>query len=149
MRCLYFQSGFGRRFSPVEQVIQIGAPKGVARMLQRAGRSGHQPGAVSRIFCVPAHALELVEFAAVREAIGRGEMESRVPLEHPLDVLAQHLVTLALGGGFREAEALAEVRSAYSYRNLHPDDWNWVLDFITRGGNSLRAYPEYQKVRQD
>lgn len=138
----------GVDFSPVQQVIQIGAPKGVARMLQRAGRSGHQPGAVSRIFCVPAHALELVEFAAVREAIGRGEMESRVPLEHPLDVLAQHLVTLALGGGFREAEALAEVRSAYSYRNLHPDDWNWVLDFITRGGNSLRAYPEYQKVQQ-
>ena len=139
----------GVDFSPVEQVIQIGAPKGVARMLQRAGRSGHQPGAVSRIFCVPAHALELVEFAAVREAIGRGEMESRVPWEHPLDVLAQHLVTLALGGGFRETEALAEIRSAYSYRNLHTDDWKWVLDFITRGGNSLRAYPEYQKVRQD
>lgn len=139
----------GVDFSPVEQVIQIGAPKGVARILQRAGRSGHQPGAISRIFCVPAHALELVEFAAVRQAIGRGEIESRVPLEHPLDVLAQHLVTLALGGGFREAEVLAEVRSAYSYQDLHPDDWNWVLDFITRGGNSLRAYPEYQKVRQE
>jgi ATP-dependent helicase Lhr and Lhr-like helicase len=138
----------GVDFSPVQQVIQIGAPKGVARMLQRAGRSGHQPGAVSRIFCVPAHALELVEFAAVREAIGRGDMESRVPLQHPLDVLAQHLVTLALGGGFHESETLAEVRSAYSYRDLHPDDWKWVLDFITRGGNSLRAYPEYQKVQQ-
>lgn len=139
----------GVDFSPVEQVIQIGAPKGVARMLQRAGRSGHQPGGVSRIICVPAHALELVEFAAVREAISRGELESRVPLEHPLDVLAQHLVTLALGGGFNEAEAWAEVRSAYSYRNLHLDDWKWVLDFITRGGDSLRAYPEYQKVRQE
>ncbi len=138
----------GVDFSPVEQVIQLGAPKGVARLLQRAGRSGHQPGAVSRIYCVPAHALELVEFAAVREAVGRGEMESRVPLDHPLDVLAQHLVTLALGGGFHEAEALAEVRSAYSYRDLHPDDWHWVLDFVTRGGPSLRAYPEYQKVLQ-
>ena len=139
----------GVDFSPVEQVIQVGAPKGVARMLQRAGRSGHQPRAVSRIYCVPAHALELVEFAAVRDSIARGEMESRVPLEFPLDVLAQHLVTLALGGGFRESEALAEIHGAYSYRNLHSDDWKWVLDFITRGGQSLRAYPEFQKVQQE
>ncbi|MES1180305.1 MAG: DNA ligase-associated DEXH box helicase, partial [Verrucomicrobiota bacterium] len=88
-------------------------------------------------------------FAAVRESIARGELESRVPMEFPLDVLAQHLVTVALGGGFREEEMLAEVRSAYSYRNLHPDDWKWVLDFITRGGQSLRAYPEFQKVHQE
>ncbi len=139
----------GVDFSPVEQVIQVGAPKGVARMLQRAGRSGHQPRAISRIYCVPAHALELVEFAAVRQSIARDELESRVPLQFPLDVLAQHLVTLALGGGFREADTLAEVRSAYSYRNLHADDWKWVIDFITRGGQSLRAYPEFQKVRQE
>lgn len=139
----------GVDFSPVEQVIQVGAPKGVARMLQRAGRSGHQPRAVSRIFCVPAHALELVEFAAVRDSIARGELESRVPIEFPLDVLAQHLVTVALGGGFREEEMLAEVRGSHSYRNLHPDDWKWVLDFITRGGQSLRAYPEFQKVHQE
>ncbi len=139
----------GVDFSPVEQVIQIGAPKGVARMLQRAGRSGHQPRATSRIICVPAHALELVEFAAVRDSIALGELESRVPIEFPLDVLAQHLVTIALGGGFREDEMLTEVRGAYSYRNLHPDDWKWVLDFITRGGQSLRAYPEFQKVHQE
>ena len=106
----------GVDFSPVEQVIQIGAPKGVARMLQRAGRSGHQPGAVSRIVCVPAHALELVEFSAVREAIAARELESRIPLERPLDVLVQHLVTVALGSGFREAAMLAEVRSSHAYR---------------------------------
>lgn len=139
----------GVDFSPVEQVIQVGAPKGIARILQRAGRSGHQPGAVSRIFCAPAHALELVEFAAVRESIARGEMESREPPDCPLDVLVQHLVTMALGGGFREKEALAEIRGAFSYRNLSDGDWEWVLDFVMRGGKSLRAYPQFQRVQQD
>ncbi len=139
----------GVDFSPVEQVIQVGGPKGIARMLQRAGRSGHQPGALSRILCVPAHALELVEFAAVRDAISRGEIEARVPVDCPLDVLVQHLVTLALGGGFVEAAALAEVRSTHAFRNLSDDDWRWVLDFVTRGGQSLRAYPQFRRVQQD
>ncbi|WP_395747390.1 ligase-associated DNA damage response DEXH box helicase [Prosthecobacter sp.] len=139
----------GVDFSPVEQVIQIGAPKGVARMLQRAGRSGHQPGAVSRIYCVPAHALELVEFAAVRDAIGRGEMEAREPVERPLDLLVQHLVTLALGGGFHEEQTKAEIRSTHAFRDLSDEEWQWVIDFITRGGKSLRAYPQFRRVRQD
>ena len=139
----------GVDFSPVEQVIQVGGPKGIARMLQRAGRSGHQPGAVSRIVCVPAHALELVEFAAVREAIARGDMESREPLDCPLDVLVQHLITMALGGGITADEALAEIRGAHSYRNLSDDDWQWVLDFVTRGGRSLRAYPQFHRVQRD
>ena len=137
----------GVDFSPVEQVIQVGAPKGIARMLQRAGRSGHQPGAVSRIFCAPAHALELVEFAAVRDAIGGGGMESREPLRGPLDVLVQHLVTLALGGGFMERDVLAEVRSTHAYRDLSDEDWRWTLDFVTRGGKALNAYPQFQRVR--
>ncbi len=136
----------GVDFSPVEQVIQMGAPKGVARMLQRAGRSGHQPGAVSRIVCVPAHALELVEFSAVREAIQDGELESRLPLARPLDVLVQHLVTVALGDGFREKEMLAEVRASYAYRNLTDDEWQWCLDFVTRGGQALKVYPQFSRV---
>jgi ATP-dependent Lhr-like helicase len=136
----------GVDFSPVEQVIQIGAPKGVARMLQRAGRSGHQPGAVSRIVCVPAHAMELVEFAAVRQAIAAGSMESRLPLEHPLDVLSQHMVTVALGTGFIEDDLLHEVRQTYAYRNLTKTEWQWCLDFVVRGGTALRAYPQYARV---
>lgn len=137
----------GVDFSPVDQVIQMGAPKGVARMLQRAGRSGHQPGEVSRIVCVPAHALELVEFAAVREAIAAGELESRLPLEKPLDVLLQHLVTVALGGGFREDEMFAEVRSTHAYRELTSREWQWSLDFVTRGGESLKVYPQFSRVQ--
>lgn len=139
----------GVDFSPVEQVVQVGAPKGVARMLQRAGRSGHQPGAVSRIYCVPAHALELVEFSAVRDAIARGEMEAREPVERPLDLLVQHLVTLALGGGFHEEQARAEIRSTHAFRDLSDEEWSWVIDFVTRGGKSLKAYPQFRRVRQD
>ncbi len=137
----------GVDFSPVEQVIQIGAPKGVARILQRAGRSGHRPGAVSRIVCAPAHALELVEFSAVREAIAARELESRIPLERPLDVLVQHLVTVALGGGFREGAMLAEVRSSHAYRDLTETELKWCLDFVTRGGATLKAYPQFSRVR--
>ncbi|MCE9609171.1 MAG: ligase-associated DNA damage response DEXH box helicase [Chthoniobacter sp.] len=136
----------GVDFSPVEQVIQIGAPKGVARILQRAGRSGHRPGAVSRIVCAPAHALELVEFAAVREAIAARELEFRIPLERPLDVLVQHLVTVALGSGFRESAMLAEVRSSHAYRDLSDTEWKWCLDFVTRGGTTLKAYPQFSRV---
>ena len=87
-------------------MLQIGSPKGVARLLQRAGRSGHQPGAVSRVTVVPTQALELVEAAAAREAARERAIEARVPLDAPLDVLVQHLVTCALGGGFRPDELL-------------------------------------------
>ncbi|MDB6028168.1 MAG: associated domain protein [Verrucomicrobiales bacterium] len=136
----------GVDFPPVEQVIQVGAPKGVARMLQRAGRSGHRMGAVSRIVCVPAHALELVEFAAVREAISATALEKREPLDRPLDVLVQHLVTIALGGGFNEAALHEEVKSAYAYRHLTDEEWQWCLDFVTRGGSALQAYPQFRRV---
>ncbi|HWB02904.1 MAG TPA: ligase-associated DNA damage response DEXH box helicase [Verrucomicrobiales bacterium] len=135
----------GVDFSPVEQVMQVGSPKGIARLLQRAGRSGHQPGAVSRVLGVPTNALELVEFAAARESLAARRIESRHPVMAPLDLLAQHLITVALGGGFREEEMLAEVRSTHSYANLTDDEWKWTLRFITTGG-ALHAYPQYHKV---
>lgn len=147
-RCVVATSSLdlGVDFSPVDRVIQIGSPKGVARLLQRAGRSGHQPGVPSRVTCVPTHVLELIEVAAARAAALAGRIESRPPLGKPLDVLAQHLVTVALGGGFAPAEMLAEVRSAYAYRGLSDKEWEWVLDFLVRGGDALRAYPEYRRV---
>ena len=138
----------GVDFSPVERVLQIGSPKGVARLLQRAGRSGHAPGEVSRVTCVPSHAMEFVEAAAARRAAQAGRIESRHPVEHPLDLLTQHLVTIALGEGFEEAEMKAEVRSARAYRDLTDAQWAWAIDFVTRGGESLRAYPEYHKVQR-
>ncbi|HET9341005.1 MAG TPA: ligase-associated DNA damage response DEXH box helicase [Casimicrobiaceae bacterium] len=136
----------GVDFAPVDQVLQIGSPKGVARLMQRAGRSGHRPGEVSRVTVLPTHALELVEAAAARDAAQAATIEPRVPYERPIDVLVQHLVTCALGGGFAPDELLAEVRGTHAYRGLTADEWRWTLDFVTHGGASLNAYPEYRRV---
>lgn len=136
----------GVDFPTVDRVLQIGSPKGVARLLQRAGRSGHQPGVISRITCVPSHAFQLVEVAAVRDAVTNGHIEARVPPSKPLDLLVQHLVTLALGGGFEEDAVYAEIRNAYSYRDLTRAEFDWALAFVTTGGYALQRYPEYQRV---
>jgi ATP-dependent Lhr-like helicase len=139
----------GVDFSPVERVLQIGSPKGVARLLQRAGRSGHAPGQVSRITCVPSHALEFVEAAAARRAALAGRIESRLPVDRPLDLLTQHLVTIAAGEGFDADAMKAEVLSTRAFRDLTDAEWQWALDFVTRGGDALKAYPDYHKVVRD
>lgn len=139
----------GVDFTPVDLVMQVGSPKGVARLLQRAGRSGHNPGRTSRIVCVPTHAFELVEVSAARDAIAAQRIESRDPLDRPLDLLAQHLVTLALGGGFTREAVLAELRTTRAYRLLTEAELDWVIAFITYGGHALRAYPEYAKVVEE
>ena len=136
----------GVDFAPVDVVMQIGSPKGVARLLQRAGRSGHSPGRLSQIVCVPTHAFELVEVAAARDAIRAGQIESRDPVDRPLDLLSQHLVTRAIGGGFTRAGILAELRTTRAYAAVTDEELDWVLQFITRGGPALKAYPEYARV---
>jgi ATP-dependent Lhr-like helicase len=148
LRCVVATSSLdlGVDFSSVDRVLQVGSPKGIARLAQRAGRSGHQPGALSRVTCVPTNAFELVEVAAARRALEAGRIEPRTPQEKPLDVLAQHLVTVAVGGGFRAPELYEEVRTAWAYRDLTPTEWDWTLDFVTRGGPALAAYPEYRRV---
>jgi len=139
----------GVDFRPVETIIQVGSPKGVARFLQRAGRSGHQPGATSRIYFLPTHSLELIEAAAIREAVERKIMEDRIPYIRSFDVLVQYLVTLAAGDGFTSAQILKEVRSTYCFNTITDDEWQWALKFITTGGESLTAYDEYRKVELD
>jgi ATP-dependent Lhr-like helicase len=148
LRCVVATSSLdlGVDFSPVDRVLQIGSPKGIARLLQRAGRSGHRPGATSRVTCVPTNALELIEVAAARDGIAAGSIESRLPVARPLDVLAQHVVTVALGGGFVPDELEAEVKSTHAYADLEDDEWRWVLDFVSSGGDALHAYPEYARV---
>jgi len=136
----------GVDFRPVETVIQIGGPKGVARFLQRAGRSGHQPGAVSRIYFVPTHSLELMEAAALREAINKKIVEDRVPYLRSFDVLIQYLVTLAVSDGFEPNQILEEVRGTFSFASISDEEWLWLMNFITTGGDSLQAYDEYRKV---
>ncbi|AMM24408.1 ligase-associated DNA damage response DEXH box helicase [Variovorax sp. PAMC 28711] len=139
----------GVDFLPVERVLQIGSPKGVARLLQRAGRSGHAPGRPSRITLVPTHSIEMVEGAAARDAIAAGHIEARSTPEQPLDVLVQHLVTVALGGGFLPDDLYDEVRSTAAYAKLSQDSWDWCLGFVRQGGASLAAYPDYQRAVPD
>ena len=129
--------------------MQIGSPKGVARLIQRAGRAGHRPGASCEVVCVPTHAFELVEIAAAREAIRRGQVEERPTLRRPLDVLVQHLVTCAFGEGFQADELLAEVRTAQAYADLSEEEFQWCLDLVEHGGETLRAYPQLHRVVRD
>lgn len=136
----------GVDFRPVETVIQVGSPKGVARFLQRAGRSGHQPGAVSRIYFLPTNTLELTEAAALREAMNRHIVEDRIPYLRSFDVLIQYLITLAVSDGFNADEILQEIRSTVSFSSISDEEWHWVLGFITTGGEALTAYNEYRKV---
>jgi ATP-dependent Lhr-like helicase len=139
----------GVDFRPVDTVIQIGGPKGVARFLQRAGRSGHRPGAKSNIYFVPTHSLELVEAAALRSAIAAKQFESRKPLINCTDVLIQYLVTLATGDGFRPQTILNEVKSTNCFKYLTNEEWQWVLSFITTGGEALGQYEEFSKVFEE
>jgi ATP-dependent Lhr-like helicase len=148
LKCVVCTSSLdlGVDFSPVDHVLQIGSPKGIARLMQRAGRSGHRPGRTSRITCVPTHAFELVEIAAARRAIANGSLEPRLPVMQPLDVLAQHMVSVALGGGFKAHDLFAEVRSTFAYHGLSRRKFDWVRRFVTTGGSTLGAYPEYARV---
>ncbi|MBK6008594.1 ligase-associated DNA damage response DEXH box helicase [Ramlibacter ginsenosidimutans] len=136
----------GVDFLPVERVLQIGSAKGVARMMQRAGRSGHAPGRPSRVTLVPTNTMEIIEAAAARRAAQAGRVEQRTPPDKPLDVLVQHIVTVALGGGFRPEDLREEVTSAWSYRKLTRAEFEWALAFCERGGESLGAYPEYHRI---
>jgi len=139
----------GVDFLPVERVLQIGSPKGVARLLQRAGRSGHAPGRPSRVTLVPTHSIEIVEGAAARAAIAAGHIEARSSPEQPLDVLVQHLVTVALGGGFVPDALYEEVRGTAAYAGLSRENWEWCLSFVRQGGPSLSAYPDYRRAVPD
>lgn len=136
----------GVDFSPVEAVIQIGSPKGVARLMQRAGRSGHQPGAAASITIVPTHALEVIEAAAAAQALKAGELESRTPPPRPIDVLVQFMVTLACGPGFDSQTLYTLLRQTASFCDLSAQDFEWALQFVSRGGESLRAYPDHHRV---
>jgi ATP-dependent Lhr-like helicase len=148
LKCVVCTSSLdlGVDFLPVDRVIQIGSPKGIARLMQRAGRSGHQPGESSRITCVPTNALELVEIAAARQAIAENHIELRHPVINPLDVLSQHLITIAAGAGFSAKDIYREVKTTHAFSRLTQNDFKRVLDFVTSGGPTLKAYPEYSRL---
>lgn len=139
----------GVDFQPVERVVQIGSPKNLARLLQRAGRSAHLPGGTSQVLFMPTNALELLEVSAVRRGLEAGLVESRKPPRHALDVLLQHLTTLACGSGFEPISTLETVRTTASFASLREEDWQWCLRFLEVGGDCLGAYPRYRKLERD
>ena len=139
----------GVDFRPVDSVVQIGGPKGVSRMIQRAGRCGHRPGESSTAHFVPTHGLELLEAVALREAIAHGEIEPKNPLMLPWDVLVQWLCTLAVGDGFEPDEVVKVLQGTFAFREMEPEDWQQCLDLISTGGPSLRAYTEHRRVDVD
>ncbi|MBW0172832.1 MAG: ligase-associated DNA damage response DEXH box helicase [Vulcanococcus sp.] len=136
----------GVDFQPVERVVQIGSAKNLARLLQRAGRSAHCPGGTSQVLFMPTNALELLEVSAMRRGLENGLVEHRRPPQLPLDVLLQHLTSLACGAGFQPEEELATVRRCWSFRHLSEAQWQWCLDFLEHGGQCLTAYPRYRKL---
>jgi len=136
----------GVDFRPVDTVIQVGSPKGVSRFLQRAGRSGHSPGEISKIYFLPTHSLELLEAAALRQAYLENSLETKDPLFLCFDVLVQYLCTLALGDGFEENETYLEVKSTFAFSEITWEDWKKVIFQISGGGRALNQYEEYKKV---
>ncbi|WP_224487740.1 ligase-associated DNA damage response DEXH box helicase [Robertkochia flava] len=136
----------GVDFAPVETIIQIGGPKGVARFLQRAGRSGHQPGKESKIWFLPTHAMELIEASALKKAVKEKAVEDRIPYLLCYDVLIQYLTSLAVSDGFYPETLYPEITSTFCFQGLTPEAWQWVLNFITMGSQTLREYDEYRKV---
>ena len=136
----------GVDFAPVETVIQIGGPKGVAKFLQRAGRSNHRPGEPSVIYFLPTHALELLEASALKRAASEEVVEDRIPYLLSFDVLIQYLVTLSVGNGFYPKDIFPEIKSTFCFQGITEEQWQWCLNFITLGSQSLQVYDEYKKV---
>ena len=136
----------GVDFQPVERVVQIGSPKNIARLLQRAGRSAHCPGGTSQVLFMPTNALELLELSALRRGLDNGLIEIKKPPYQPLDVLLQHLTTLACGPGFNPGETLKAIRGSTSYIHISDEEWEWCLLFLEKGGICLNAYSRYRKI---
>jgi len=139
----------GVDFKPVDTVIQVGSSKGVARFMQRAGRSGHSPFEVSKIYFVPTHSLELIEVAALKEAVQTQTIENREPIVLSFDVLVQFLVTLALGGGFLPNEIFPVIKDTYAFSEISDEEWHWCLQFIRFGGAIGKNYEEFHKVVEE
>lgn len=136
----------GVDFKPVDTVIQVGSVKGVARFIQRAGRSGHSPFETSKIYCVPTHSLELIEVAALKEAVKQKVIEPREPMVLTFDVLVQFLITLAVGEGFQPEEMYHQIKAVYAFQEMTREEWEWLMLFITKGGGALKNYEEFHKV---
>ena len=138
----------GIDWDDVDLVIQIGAPKGLSRTVQRIGRANHRMDEPSRALLVPANRFEVLECQAARLAMGDGELAGPPPKHGGLDVLAQHILGMACAAPFSADTLYAEVRNAAPYADLERGDFDRVLDFVATGGYALRAYERYRRIRQ-
>ena len=136
----------GIDWAEVDLVIQIGAPKGVSRLLQRIGRSNHRLNEPSRALLVPTNRFEYIECVAAQTAILHGELDGIAPKKGGLDVLAQHIFGTACSRPFQPDELYNEVVSAWPYKDLTRIDFDRILEFVKNGGYSLQAYDRYKRL---
>ena len=133
----------------VDQVIQVGAPKGVSRLLQRVGRANHRMDEASSAILVPANRFEVLECEAAILGIAAGELDGDPPRPGGLDVLAQHLLLTACAGPFLPDAMFREVVSAAPYADLTRRDFDDALAYVESGGYALAAYERYRKLFRD
>ncbi|MBC9177549.1 ligase-associated DNA damage response DEXH box helicase [Roseomonas ludipueritiae] len=139
----------GIDWGAVDQVIQVGAPKGVARLLQRVGRANHRMDEPSRAALVPANRFEVIECRAAIEAVAEGEVDGDPPRPGGLDVLAQHILAMACHAPFFPDDLYAEVKGAAAYATLSRRDFDDTLRFVEDGGYALSGYERFRRLFRD
>ena len=139
----------GVDWGDIDLVVQMGAPKGSSRLLQRIGRANHRLDQPSRALLVPGNRFEFLEATAAREAVEEGQRDGEDFRPGGLDVLAQHVMGCACAAPFDEAELLAQVRSSLSYAWLDETAWQRVLNFVATGGYALKAYDKFKRITRD
>ncbi|MEO1089390.1 MAG: ligase-associated DNA damage response DEXH box helicase [Pseudomonadota bacterium] len=151
LRCVVCTSSLdlGIDWGDVDLVVQVGAPKGASRLLQRIGRANHRLDEPSNALLIPGNRFEVLECMAARDAIDEHVLDGEVQHERCLDVLAQHLVGTACAGPFDANTIFAEVAGAGGYEGLDRQDFDDVLAFVATGGYALGTYDRYRKLRQD
>ena len=139
----------GVDWGDIDLVVQMGAPKGSSRLLQRIGRAGHRLDTPSRALLVPGNRFEFLEAMAAKEAVDEGMRDGEDFRPGTLDVLAQHVMACACAAPFREKELLAEVRSSLAYSWVDEELWSRVLNFVATGGYALKAYDKFRRITRD
>ncbi|WP_271078964.1 ligase-associated DNA damage response DEXH box helicase [Aurantiacibacter sp. MUD61] len=139
----------GVDWGDIDLVVQMGAPKGSSRLLQRIGRAGHRLDTPSRALLVPGNRFEFLEATAALEAVEEGKRDGEEFRPGGLDVLAQHVMGCACAGPFHEDALLAEVTSCLPYASIDKPTWERVLQFVATGGYALRAYDKFKRITRD
>ncbi len=139
----------GIDWGDVDLVVNVGAPKGSSRLMQRIGRANHRLDAASRAVLVPANRFEVLECRAAIDAVAENAQDTPPLRTGALDVLAQHVLGCACGAPFLADELYDEVRSAAPYSDLARVDFDDTVDFVASGGYALKTYERFARIKQD